>query len=353
MGRIAVVYAKDASSPVYGMDLIRWRQMSRCLADFGHEVDLVTDRPSGVSMLDGLPVCDTAEVSWDRYDAVKVCYQHSIDLVPPHPNIIVRMCRVVDADRPARDALYRKDRLRQQDRVAALARFVAVNDEENARRWRRLHGDRQEILLVPTGCPQTIPPPGTNPFPAHRRIVLFCGSLSSPRFVTVLNRLGRLLPQLGDDLQLHIVGRNRLHLYGGTPEPLDERVVHVHDPVDEREAWPYIMHAHVGLALAASADRFENELAKIYYYLRGGLPVVVESSVLNRHLIEETGHGAVAQHDDPRDLMEKIDAALKLPPHREEVMAHMVRAHSWRCRAQVYVDALARARDQRGPEVAS
>ncbi len=342
MARIALVYAKNASSPPTGMDRIRWRQIGGHLAELGHEVHMVTDQPAGVRAVNGLPVQRHTDVCWDEFDLVKVCYQHSINLVPAHPALIVRMCRVVDARRPRRDGARRARYLQNQQRIAEVARFVAFNGSHNADRWRLKYGDRQEILIVPTGCPVRIPVPLASPFEPGRRIILFCGSITSPRFTTVLNRVGRGLARLGSDAQLHIVGRNRLHLYEGRTEPLDRTVMHVHEAVDEESAWQYILHADVGVAPAPSDDEFESELAKIYYYLRGGLPVVTESTVSNRSLVAETGHGAVAQFGNTRDLLDKIGVALSLRPRNARVMAHMAATHGWNRRAGVYADVLQR-----------
>ena len=217
------------------------------------------------------------------------------------------------------------------------ARYLSLNGPDNARRWQGLYGNGQQILIVPTGCPERIPPPRVNPFPSNRRIVLFCGSLTAPRFASVLNATARRLRQADPGVEVHFLGRNRLHLYGAE-ECLDPSVVQVHEAVEEGEAWQYILHAHVGLALAPSHEVFESELAKIYYYLRGGLPVVTESAVLNRHLIEETGYGAIARYGDDVDLVSKILSTLELRPRDQAVMRYMAETHSWGQRAAVYAD---------------
>jgi glycosyltransferase involved in cell wall biosynthesis len=157
-----------------------------------------------------------------------------------------------------------------------------------------------------------------------------------------LNQLASVLKRLSPDSDVHFIGRNRLHLYGNPGEILDPRLVHIHPAVDETEAWQYILHAHAGLALAPGGEAFESELAKIYYYLRGGLPVVTESSVLNRFLIDETGHGAVAAYGNIQELAEKIMATLELPSRNSRVMNYMAETHSWRRRAEIYLDALHR-----------
>ncbi len=340
MNTIALVYSKDASRRRAGMDLIRWTEMGRQLALSGWGVHLVTDRTGGVVDLLGLPVVDAATASWDQYDAIKVCYQHSIDLVPPHPCIIARMCRVADEERPARDGSRRVEMLRQQQRIHEIAHYVALNDWENVRRWRSAYGDKQRALIVPTGCPESIPKPMVNPYERGRRVVLFCGSLTAPRFVSALRAIAESLRSALPEVDVHFVGRNRLHVYGASGQELDPDLITLHPPVEVGASWQYILHADVGLALAPSHDAFESELAKIYYYLRAGLPVVTESSVLNRSLVAETGHGSIATYDDIPDLTDKIIGALKLAPQSPDVMHYMATTHSWRQRAAVYTEAL-------------
>lgn len=340
MSAIAIVYAKSATQLPASMDLIRWKEMGRRFRQCGLDVHLVTDQPDGAKDMGGLPILDARDVDWPRYEAIKVCYQHSIRLVPPHPNIIVRMCRVVDQAFPARDEPRRAELLGDQQRVANIARFVAINHPLNGQRWQQYYGNRQQILLVPTGCPETIPPPERNPFGSAGRIALFCGSLTAPRMVTMLNQVGRLLRERHPPVEIHFVGRNRLHVYGIRDLELDGEVIEVHAPVSEAEAWQYILHADVGLAISPSTDRFECELAKIYYYLRGGLPVVTESTALNAHLLEETSHGVVVCHDSPEEFAAAIHSCLELPARRRATMRHLAKKHGWGIRVEVYVKAL-------------
>lgn len=340
MRRIALVYSANPAHGMAGMDMIRWAAMGKCFKSHGFKTHLVTDRRRDVERFGGVKVKSARSAEWRDYDALKVCYQASIDLVPPHPNLIVRMCRVVDERHPRRDDGRREELMRQQQRISEMASMVAFNDEVNAERWRRIYGESARVLIVPTGCPEVIPEPAANPFPGDRRIVLFCGSLTSHRFPGVLNRLARRLRSESADIELHFVGKNSLLHYAGDSEPLDESVVHVHGPVDQAEAWQYMLHAHVGVALAPSADVFESELSKIYYYLRSGLPVVTESVVPNRGVIAETGHGAVAAYDDLDDLAAKTIEALGSGARDPRVMQYMVDRHGWMQRARTYVDAL-------------
>ena len=322
--------------------MIRWIRMGRGFKSYDFKAHLVTDRRRNARSLRGLSLKSPDGLKWEEYDAVKVCYQASIDLVPPHPNLIVRMCRVVDEHRPKRDDGRRAELMRQQQRISEIASAVAFNDTVNAERWKSLYGKPEQVLIVPTGCPSKIPDPQDNPFPQDKRIVLFCGSITSHRFPNVLNRLAHGLRKVRPDVEVHLVGRDRLVHYAGDSEPLDKSVVHCHDPVDEKEAWQYILHADVGVALAPSGDEFESELSKIYYYLRGGLPAVTESVVPNRGVIEDASHGTIAGYDDPEDLVRKTLEAMELPARNPDVMQHMVDHHSWVQRAGIYVAAIDR-----------
>jgi hypothetical protein len=341
MRRIALAYSANPTRPIQGMDMIRWTAMGHRFRWLGYKVRLVTDRRRGVDRLDRIHLTSADRIDWTECDAVKVCYQGSIDLVPQgHPHLIARMCRVVDEEYPKRDDHRRADMLRQQDKIAELAAIVAFNDEVNAQRWRDRYGNRQQVLIVPTGCPERLPEEVHNPFPAGKRIVLFMGSLTSHRFPGALNGLARRLRSATPDVEVHFLGKNSLQHYAGESEPLDPAVVTVHEPVDEAATWSYVLNAHAGIGLAPSEQEFESELSKIYYYLRGGLPVVTESSVPNRSVLAETGHGRVAAFGDLDDLAHQTLAALALPARDERVMQHMIERHSWRARAQTYDDAL-------------
>lgn len=340
MRRIALAYSTNPARGIQGMDMIRWVAMGHRFRRLGYKVKLVTDRRRGMDRLDRLHLASTKRTDWTEFDAVKVCYQASIDIVEPHPHLIVRMCRVVDEEFPRRDDHRRDEMLRQQQRISELAAIVAFNDDENAARWRRRYGSPNKILIVPTGCPEELPAVGDSPFPNDRRIVLFTGSLTSHRFPGVLNALARRLRSERGDVEVHFVGKNSLQHYAGESEPLDPAVVHIHDAVSEDETWRFVLNAHAGIALAPSEHAFESELSKIYYYLRGGLPVVTESSVPNRTVAEDLGLGAVAKYGDLDDLVGKTLVALSMTPRQPAIMQHMADRHSWRARARIYDEAL-------------
>jgi len=114
--------------------------------------------------------------------------------------------------------------------------------------------------------------------------------------------------------------------------------IRVHGEVDEPRVWDFIRHARLGLALAAGPDEFDNDSSKVYAYLRGGLPVVVEHRVLQGELVMEHGMGAVCSFDDSADLVERILEQIRRPApvNRAAVMEVMARDFSWDRRAETY-----------------
>lgn len=337
---IALVYAKSASREISGMDLIRWTELGRQFQELGHEVHLVTHRSDGVESLAGLPVVDISEVDWQHYYAIKGSYQHSVPLLPEHPRLIVRMCRVASPDEPDRDLSRRDAILAHQEWIAQHVRLVAVNDSLNAKRWRQLYGDKQQVVIVPTGCPNHIPEPQENPFPSDSKIALFCGSVTAIRMVPFLNEVARSLAQQNPSFELHVLGRNRLHLYSDSPPEFDRDLIHLHEPVSQEQAWQYLHHADVGVAVSPSENLFESELSKIYYYLRAGLPTVCEKSALNKDLVQQTDHGVVAPHDDPEAFANAIMSASEMAKNHQPTMQWMSDKHSWRNRAETYLRAI-------------
>jgi hypothetical protein len=93
------------------------------------------------------------------------------------------------------------------------------------------------------------------------------------------------------------------------------------------------------LALATGPHIFDNDLSKIYNYLRGGLPVLSEAPVVNNDLIHQTGLGRIFRFDDMADLIANAISLLENPPTpeiRNTAMAFMSTEHSWERRAAVY-----------------
>ena len=113
--------------------------------------------------------------------------------------------------------------------------------------------------------------------------------------------------------------------------------------------WDYIQAADLGLALAAGPDRFDNDLSKIYYYLRGGVPVVIERPAVQVDLVRELGHGLVFDHGDRAGLAAAATEALARPfAERTTVMDYMARNQAWDRRAEVYLELFRRLLYRRG-----
>ncbi|MBW1712452.1 MAG: hypothetical protein JRJ59_04830, partial [Deltaproteobacteria bacterium] len=188
-------------------------------------------------------------------------------------------------------------------------------------------------VLTPTGCPARIPALGANPFPPGERVILFLGSLAANHMAEMINQAAR---KLAGRARIHLVGLNKTQLYGPRAE-LDPLII-VHRERPEEEVWDFIRWADLGLALATGRLAFDNDVSKIYNYLRGGLPVLSEAPILQNKLIRETGLGAVFKFGDGDDLVAQALKLLAHPPAgRERVMAFMAQSHSWETRVETYV----------------
>jgi hypothetical protein len=154
----------------------------------------------------------------------------------------------------------------------------------------------------------------------------------------MIDMINQAASQLSDRARIHLVGRNRADLYGGKDE-LNPMIID-HGPQPEKRVWDFIRQADLGLALATSRLVFDNDIAKIYSYLRGGLPVLSEEPIIQNSLVLKTGLGAVFKHGDLDDLVRQAVALLEKPGavKREEVMKHMAQYHSWDRRVETYID---------------
>jgi hypothetical protein len=210
-----------------------------------------------------------------------------------------------------------------------------------------MHGDQGRIVRVPTGVDAEIPEPGDNPYSRlgiRRPVALYAGNLYSRDKQAVVNLLWQdRLNRLGRELSTR--GVHLVVMGPGEIDHLDAAVVTHVGLVDYREVWTWQRHAAVGITLAQGRVQ-DNESSKIYYYLRTGLPVVVEAPVPNAHLVSETGHGVVVDYDE-RDLAAVAEAAVHLVRRRPDpgdVVPYIVERHSWDARAAVYGPILAEGR---------
>jgi len=337
--RIAIIFHKDPLAPPTGIDLVRLRAISSGLIQRGIRTEIIAP-VSQVTMLDGkIPVYGLDRLdSGPPYDIIKTCYHDSIRLVPSgNANIVSRIVRVIDLTLPERDDHFRANLLECQELILKRAHTVVFNNEENRLRWLRMYGGFVKTALVPTGCPSNIPPLGKNPYNTHKKILLFLGSIAAPRMLGMLNELARRVANIAE---IHLVGLNKTLMYGdGSNCDLSKLIVN-HGAKAENETWDYIYHANAGLALATGPHPFDNDISKIYSYLRGGLPTLSEEPILNNKLVLGLEYGAVFPYGDIDALVSRCETILHNPPleKRYQVMRRMAMEQSWDDRVVLYIN---------------
>jgi len=316
------------------MDTIRWLELSRALARKGYDVEMVTEEGEDTELSERLRVRHIDRACWDTYDVVKTTHHTDVFTVPEHPFLVCRIGRVVDEVHPRRVYRHREELSRAQDLIAQRAKWVSLMSEENLRRWQERYPVGPPGIVVPNGCPIRIPEAGPSPYERNGRRALYLGSLTSSRFVQVLNALGRALKVRS--VEVHHVGRNQLDLYGETDEQLDPVVVVSHGAVPEPQSWNYLFHADVGLMIARGIQVFDNEISKVYYYLRAGVPTVSEEFISTNSLIEETGWGEVVTYGDVSAMADAVVRWLDAPhSQRSEIGQQVAQRHSWHSRAEI------------------
>lgn len=303
----------------------------------GMETEIIAPVPTRGILEPGIPVCPISVLGCaGRYHVVKTSYHFSIELLGDYSGpVISRIVRVVDEKLPARDAQYRERLLHCQSEIHKRAHAVVLNNGENRDRWRRLYGPDPRTVLIPNGCPERIPHPGKNPFPMEEKAVLFLGSVAAPRMLDMLNQAAR---RLEGKARIHLVGLNKAAMYGGKKDGGLDPLIVDHGELPESETWAYVQHARAGLALATGVHGFDNDISKIFNYLRGGLPVLSEAPILNNDLIRHTGYGKIFRYGDAAALVSQCIGLINDPPvqKRRSVMEYMAREHSWNRRVEAY-----------------
>lgn len=336
--RIAMVFHKDPFATPTGIDLVRLRAISGGLRRRGIDAEIVAPVLNEGVIDDFVPVRRLdALCRRGCYDLVKTCYHYSVELVREYEGpLVCRIVRVVDEKSPPRDEPNRRRLMACQEYIRQRAVALSLNNRQNEERWRRLYGEEPPVVIVPTGCPAEIPPPGPNPYPASEDAILFLGSLGAPRMVRLLNEVAR---RLVGRCTVHLVGLNKTRMYGGREWPLDP-LVRDHGELPEDQIWDYIRNARVGLAIAAGSDPFDNDISKIVSYLRGGLPVLSEERIVTNDLVRETCYGKIFAFDDADDLVAGALELLNNPPHHNKSSAvdYVIREHSWDRRVEIYVE---------------
>lgn len=335
--KVGMLFHKNPLSPPSSIDRIRLRAISSGLIRKGIETEVLAPVDHDDVMEGSIPVRPLHHILKGHYDIIKTCYHFSIELIQDYEGPIVsRIVRVVDARLPERDENWRERLMRCQERISQRSSVLVLNNVENQRRWQLFYGHSLPVILVPTGCPALIPLPRKNPFDEKKRKILFLGSIAAPRMMAMMNTLAA---RLEHKAQIHLVGLNKLHWYG-TEEKCDFHPSIVqHGEVLEKDIWDYIYHADMGLALATGLHAFDNDLSKIWNYLRGGLPVLSEAPVLNNDMIRQSGLGKIFRFGDMEDLIANAISLLENPPtpeRRNAAMEFMSTEHSWERRVETY-----------------
>lgn len=252
-------------------------------------------------------------------------------------NIVSRIVRVVDSTFPERDNFFRTKLLECQKLISDRAVLVIFNNEENRSRWINFYGGSAQTALVPTGCPLVIPPPVRNPYHTHKKILLFLGSVAAVRILHMLNQLAK---HVTDVAEIHLVGLNKAGMYGADSNSELSSLIVNHGQKPEQEIWDYVYHADAGLAFATSPQPFDNDMSKIYSYLRGGLPILSEEPILNNDLVLGLEYGSVFGYGDLTTLISRSRTLLVNPPiqKRGYVMERMSADHSWDRRVDRYIE---------------
>ncbi|MFZ5868810.1 MAG: hypothetical protein ACOYXY_23225 [Thermodesulfobacteriota bacterium] len=336
--RIGIVFHKNPFAPPTGVDLVRLRAIAGGLIRRGLSVDVIAPVHEA-GMIDGVIPVKPLEVLDDggRYDLVKTSYHFSIKLIDKYEGPVVsRIVRVVDHELPQRDEPFREDLLSCQELIRQRASALVLNNRENEARWRQIYGPEPRVVFVPNGCPLDIPEPGSDPYDTRHPAVLFLGSVAAARMVDMLNAAARLLQGRAT---IHLVGLNKACMYGGDERCVLDSLIVDHGEASHDRVWDYIHHAQAGIALATGLHPFDNDISKIFDYLRGGLPVVSEEGILQNQLIARTGFGRIFAHDSADELVSGILEILESPPvaSKDQVMVFMAREHSWERRVDEYV----------------
>lgn len=148
--------------------------------------------------------------------------------------------------------------------------------------------------------------------------------------VDLLNEAAR---RLEGEVEVRFIGRNKSGLYGR--ETALSPLVRQLGEIDEDDLWDHVRRARVGLAFAAGPDPFDNDLAKIWAYLRGGLPILGEERLANAWAFLDPGFGATFRYGDPADLAAKVRlmCAAEADGERGRIAAWAAAKHSWDARA--------------------
>lgn len=335
--KVGFVFHKDPHQAAAGIDILRLYALTEGLRRHGLNVEIIAPVERFSLTTGGVPVLPLRHLqSAGHYDILKTCYHFSMELIGEFGGTVVsRIVRVVDEKLPERDAAWRERLMKCQEMIRARSSVVVLNNSENAERWLEFYGKPSSVVLIPTGCPSVLPRKGKTPYDRDEQAILFLGSLASPRMAAMLNDLAAGLKNIA---RVHHIGQSKPHLYSpGAAWELSPLIVR-HGEMPEDGIWDYIRHARVGVAIAPGPHRFDNDLSKIYSYLRGGVPVLSEEGIANNGLVQATGWGELFRYDDVDDAVVRAVALMKRRPCGGEkpVMSYMAREHAWEKRIDQY-----------------
>lgn len=344
--KIGFVFHKNPCQPLVGIDIIRLNALTEGLVKRGLHVEIVAPVKTVGLTSSGIPVHPIACLQdGGRYDVLKTCYHFSAELIAEFRGPVVsRLVRVVDEHLPDRDGVRRSRLLQCQEIIRQRSSVVVFNNRENAERWRRLYGKPDIIVQIPTGCPDVLPQEAVSPYDRNEQVILFLGSIVSSRMATMISEIAEKLQGLA---RVHHIGQDKNRLYGnGCPWRISPLIIQ-HGEMNEDGIWNYIHHARLGLAAAPGPHLFDNDLSKIYSYLRGGLRVLSEEYIINNNLVKNTGWGSIFRYGDADDAVAKAVSMLAEPVschEKERVTSYMAREHAWQNRAARYHELFRRLR---------
>ncbi len=345
--RIATVYKKDNFEVFgpYGMNTVRWTRISESLANLGFKVDMIIDSNDAFCpTTPNLRYVPFSKVIWENYLIIKTLYHTGYQSlvgegVKDHPCVISRLGSVVGSSDDVPGVHFFKDERRRlheiQCQIHEASKYVAFLSGPDKHLWEQEFGQKDGLLLVPTGVDRIIPDPSENPYAEfHERIAVYIGNIRKSvhqielnlLWQEKLNALGRLLKKKG--IRLCLIGL-------GDAEKIDSSVVTFLGPVRNDGIWDYQYFADVGIALAMGEVQ-NHESSKIYYYLRTGLPVVSEDPIPNNHVIEASKLGFISHYQDNQMMADMVEAAVFRKWDHEGAIRYIVNNHTWDERARIY-----------------
>jgi hypothetical protein len=350
MARVVLVYNTQRIRIATPVEMARIQQLeiARVLAKRGHDVDIATAelslqfRRQPIAMGERLRRVFLPRVRWNEYDVIETnCHQGWETLVryggSDHPFVIAKIDSVVGPHDMAGVYFTGRDRERMyatQRAVHDAARYVALRTRPAQELWTQSFGPRDGHLLIPGAAASEIPPRGPDPFPARDGIrVLFSGNIWAPRPAVLsekLNTIGRLLAPHG---RLFFVGT-------GNTKWLDPRYVTNLGVASYEASWQHMLHADVGIVVAAGEFMHNNEATKTYYYLRAGLPTVSEIGFPNDDVVRESGLGFLVPSGDMQTMVAKIVEAADAKWDREAAVRYILEHHTWEARVKTYHDVI-------------